>query len=90
MRVDEVNLSDPEFWLRPEAERDEGFALLRRENPVPFFEEPEMEYLPQGPGYFSLTKFDDVVFASRHPDLFISGKGTNVPDFPEEIRVFTA
>ena len=86
MRVDEVNLSDIEFWLRPEEERDEAFRLLRRENPVPFFEEPEFEMLPQGPGYWSLTKYDDVVFASRHPDLFISGKGTNVPDFPDELN----
>ena len=86
MRVDEVNLSDPELWLRPEEERNAAFALLRRENPVPFFEEPEMEYLEKGPGYFSLTKYDDVVFASRHPDLFISGKGTNVPDFPDELN----
>jgi cytochrome P450 len=83
--VDDVNLSDIEFWARPEEEREEGFRLLRRERPVPFFEEPEFEDLPQGPGYWSLTKYDDVVFASRHPDLFISGQGTNVPDMPPEI-----
>ena len=88
MRVDEVNLSDIEFWLRPEHERVEGFRLLRQERPVTFFEEPEYEggILPQGPGYWSLTKHDDVMFVSRHPDLFISGSGTNIPTFPDELN----
>ena len=77
--ADEVDLAAEDFWLRPEDEREAAFALLRRDRPVAFFEEPEFEMFPKGPGYWSLTKYDDVVFASRHPELFISGKGSNIP-----------
>ena len=84
--ADDVDLSDPAFWERPEEEREEGFALLRRDKPVAFFPEPEFEVFPAGPGYWSLTKYDDVVFVSRHPDLFISGKGSNIPDMPVEVN----
>lgn len=85
MLADDVNLSDFEFWLRPEEEREEAFRLLRAERPVAFFEEPEFENLPPGPGYWSLTKYDDVVFASRHPELFCSGQGSNIGDMPPEL-----
>jgi cytochrome P450 len=84
--ADDVDLSAMEFWLLPEEERDAAFALLRRDKPVPFFDELPFEAFPGGPGYWNLTKYDDVVFASRHPDLFISGNGVNIPDFPAEIN----
>jgi len=85
--VDQINLSDFDFWLQPDVVRDETFAALRRERPVAFFEEPEpdIEGLEQGPGYWSLFKHDDVVFASRHPELFISGQGSNIFDMPPEL-----
>jgi cytochrome P450 len=94
VHVDEVNLSDFEFWLKPESERDAAFALLRRDKPVAFFDEvlPEgfeemgIAGIEPGPGYWSLTKYDDVVFASRHPELFCSGQGTNIGDLPPELN----
>jgi cytochrome P450 len=30
-------------------------------------------------GFWSLTRYEDVLFVSRHPELFISGKGINGP-----------
>jgi cytochrome P450 len=32
------------------------------------------------------VKYEDVMHASRHPELFISGKGSNIPDLPEEVN----
>ena len=89
MQLDEIDLSDIEgFWMRPMAERDVAFETLRREDPIRFFKEGETEYLPAGPGYYALTRHADIIEASRHPELFQSGKGVNVPDLPQEFNEF--
>ncbi len=88
--VDEINLSDPEFWLRERPYRDGAFAALRRERPMAFFDEWKYEdpRMPHGPGYWSLTRHDDIWHVSRHPELFCSGQGTNIGDMPVEIAEF--
>ncbi|MGH9172574.1 MAG: cytochrome P450 [Acidimicrobiales bacterium] len=86
LTIDDIDLSSIDFWLRPPEEREAAFALLRRERPVPFFEELALENLAAGPGYYCLTKYDDVMYASRHADLFASGRGTQVVDMPEELN----
>jgi cytochrome P450 len=91
LRVDEIDLSDLEFWVLPDEVREGAFKTLREERPIPFFEEPEidLEFLPRGPGYYALTRHADIVEASRHPELFQSGKGaTSVPDMPPEFLEF--
>ena len=91
LRVDEINLSDLEFWTLPEDVREGAFKTLRDERPIAFFEEPEMEFefIPRGPGYYALTRHADIIEASRHPELFQSGKGaTTVPDLPPEFLEF--
>jgi methyl-branched lipid omega-hydroxylase len=84
------DLSDIEnFWTAPLVERAAAFAALREREPVPFFEEPEFSYLPKGPGYWALTRLDDLVEASRTPSVFTSGKGsTSVADMPPEFLEF--
>src|SRR5437763_813617 len=84
--ADKIDFGDPESWPENDLQREAMFAKLRRERPMSFHTEPEFEGFPAGPGYWSLVKYDDVVFASREPDLFISGKGTNVPDLPQEVN----
>jgi cytochrome P450 len=88
--LDDVDLSSNELWAGPEDERESAFALLRQEAPVRFFREMELEAwdLPPGPGYWALTRYDDVAHASRHPALFCSGRGTNIPDLPRSIAEF--
>jgi cytochrome P450 len=84
----EIDLSDVEFWLQPEAYREGAFRTLRDEAPVRFFAEREFPPLPAGPGYWALTRHDDIWAASRNPQLFTSGRGTNIPDLPIEIAEF--
>ena len=86
--LEEIALSSPEFWSAGPERREAGFATLRHEAPVRFFEEVAFEGWPAGPGYWALTKYDDVVEASRRPDLFCSGQGTNIADLPIEIAEF--
>lgn len=84
------DLSDLEhFWTAPIAERAAAFARLREREPVPFFAEPQFAYLPQGPGYWALTRLDDLVEASRNPKVFTSGPGaTSIADMPPEFLEF--
>jgi cytochrome P450 len=87
--LDELNLSDLDWWTRPIAEREEAFAQLRAERPRAFFEEPDFgEFFPRGAGYWALTRHADVVDVSHRPDEFCSGKGTNIIDLPPDFLEF--
>ena len=81
-----IDLSDFEgFWAKPLDYRHAAFDELRARPGLPFFEEPEFGSLPRGRGYYAVTKMDDILFASRNPGTFISGKGNATPvDMPEE------
>ncbi|OLT01893.1 hypothetical protein BJF90_30655 [Pseudonocardia sp. CNS-004] len=86
--VGRPDLSDLGFWTEPIAQRAAAFATLREREPVPFYPEPDIG-LPRGPGFWALTKLDDLVEASRNAAVFTSGKGsTNVVDQPPEFREF--
>jgi methyl-branched lipid omega-hydroxylase len=86
--IDAIDFGDMTLW-----ERDDWpgmFAALRAHRPVSWHTEPEIPgfMTEPGPGFWSLARYDDIVHASRHPELFISGKGTNIPDFPPEVYEF--
>jgi cytochrome P450 len=86
----EINLSNPEFWAKDHAYRHGAFKTLRDESPYQFFEEWEFENspIPRGPGYFALTRYEDIWHVSRHPEIFCSGKGTNIGDLTVELNEF--
>jgi cytochrome P450 len=84
--VGEISLSDFELWSKPESYREAVFAKLRVEKPISFHEELPFEEFPAGPGFWALTTYEDVTFASRHPELFISGQGSNIGDLPAELN----
>lgn len=86
--VDKIWLSDPMFWVRPFEEREGAFATLRRERPVSFHEELDTGIFPRGPGFWSLVKHEDVLLASRQPEIFCSGRGSNIADLPEPFLEF--
>lgn len=88
--VDEINLSDMEFWKRPYDEREGAFRTLRRERPIAHYDEPVLEgssiEFPAGNGYYSLTRYVDIAEASRHPEVFLSGPGAvSLLDLPSEM-----
>jgi cytochrome P450 len=90
MSVDDIDLSALEFWAQPDEARDEAFTRLRREAPVKHFRELAFQEggFPEGAGYWAVTKYADVWQVSRHPELFRSGQGVNIPDMPVEISEF--
>jgi cytochrome P450 len=86
--LDEIDLGSLEFWGLPGDHREGAFATLRRERPVAFFDEPDVEGFPPGPGFWALTKLDDVWHASRHPGQFSSRPSIVVKDVPEDVAEF--
>jgi cytochrome P450 len=80
--------ADETFFSHGSGSRVEAFRRLRDEAPVCFMEEPEIPMLGQGPGFWSVTRHADVMYVSRHPDLFCSGLGTQVIDMPVELSEF--
>jgi len=77
MKLGDVDLCNPDAFAQgfPHA----YFRMLRAEAPVSF--NPEAD----GPGFWVITKYDDVKTISRNPGLFSSWVGgTNITDLPEE------
>ena len=91
LTADQIDLSDVEFWTRPLAEREGAFLTLRTEKPLGFWAEPDISEagIAPGPGYYGVTKFDDIVEISRSPDRYCSGQGaTSITDLPEFMNDF--
>ena len=88
--LDDIDLSDPEFWTRDRAFREGAFKTLRDERPFAFFEERVIEGapFPPGPGYYAVTRHDDIWHISRNAQLFCSGRGSNIGDLPVEMNEF--
>jgi len=77
----DVDLFSPDTFV--EGTPNHMYKLLRSEAPV--YLHPE----PGGPGFYVVTKYDDVVTISMDQGLFSSWRGgTNIPDLPEEHLTF--
>ncbi|WP_344592026.1 cytochrome P450 [Actinomadura vinacea] len=61
-----IDLSGMDFWAQPYTERDKAFASLRAVG------EPVFCPRPDAPGFYALTRYDQVVEASRNPQVFSS------------------
>lgn len=67
MQLSDVDLLDPDRFLAQE--HHEMFKVLRREAPVYWHDEPD------GPGFWAITKLDDLVEINRQAELFSSEVG---------------
>jgi cholest-4-en-3-one 26-monooxygenase len=77
MRLSEVELHDPDVFVR--GVPHEALRLLRKESPIYFHAEPG------GPGFWAVTKYDDVVTVGKDPGRFSSHRGgTNIQDYPPD------
>ncbi len=84
------DISQMAFWLAPRDERIAAFQTLRNTPGLPKYPERFLEGspFPPGPGYFAVTRYEDVWAASRNPELFCSGQGSNIVDLPQELNEF--
>ncbi|HYM14717.1 MAG TPA: cytochrome P450 [Dehalococcoidia bacterium] len=73
MQLTEVDLYSPDTYI--DRVPHDVFKLLRRESPVHWHREAS------GPGYWALTKYDDIVAVSQDSATFSSARmGTNIDD----------
>jgi cytochrome P450 len=77
LTLDDVDLVDLDVWQ--ERVPHEWFALLRREAPLHWQEEPD------GRGFWSFTRYDDVVAVSKDFETYSSeAGGTSLQDLTDE------
>jgi methyl-branched lipid omega-hydroxylase len=89
LNVEDINLTDWDFWARPLSERNAAFRVLRERPGLAFFEEPDIVVVPQGPGYYALVRHADVIEASRRPEDFCSGQSAiSIPDMPADMNEY--
>jgi cytochrome P450 len=89
--VDEINPILPEFWVRPQSEIEADLASLRALPTLPFRAEPpipEGNPLPQGPGYWAVTRHADILELSKRADRVSSASGITVMDSPPEFNEY--
>jgi methyl-branched lipid omega-hydroxylase len=73
-----------DFWSVDDDVRDGAFTTLRREAPVSH----HPEFVEGGPGHWAVTRYEDVFFASRHPEIFSSAAGITVGDQTPELNEY--
>ncbi|PXX11212.1 cytochrome P450 [Mycolicibacterium moriokaense] len=76
----DIDLGSWSFWVKDDDLRDGAFATLRREAPISFHEPLDTPAAQPGPGHWAVTRFDDVWFASRHPQIFSSSPSIVIND----------
>jgi cytochrome P450 len=87
--LEEIDLSDRDFWLEPPTVRHAVFDRLRVERPFAFFAEPEIPGLDPGPGYYAVTRYTDLDAISSQPTVFSSGEGAvSITDIPADLNEF--
>lgn len=84
----DIDLGTIEFWEQDEQLRDGAFTTLRREAPITFFHEIEYDGFEAGNGHWALMAFDDVHYASRHPEIFSSYPNITIGDQAPEVAEY--
>ncbi len=85
---DEVDLSSRGLWALTPRERDERFAVLRRERPVSWQRPVEngAGARAESGGFWAVTRHPDTYSGFRRAE-FLSGQGVFYEDVPDEVRV---
>ena len=84
----DIELGSLDFWQLDESYRDGAFATLRREAPISFWPAIELPGFTAGNGHWALTRRDDVLYASRHPEIFSSSPNITINDQTPQISEY--
>jgi cytochrome P450 len=89
--MEQIDLTDLDFWSRPVEEIEGAFELLRAEHPLAHFDDPDLRAdsalaPPPGAGYRAVVRHADVTAVSRRPEVYRSGPGAvSMVDMPPEM-----
>jgi cytochrome P450 len=75
LRPGDIDLSNPKTFL--DGVPNDYFRVLREEAPVQWQTECKLPVFLPGPGYWALTRYEDVMFVSKNPDIFSSAAGSS-------------
>lgn len=81
-----VDITSHDFWTRPFDQRDETFAGLRAGDGLSWHPPLSSLFDLEEPGFWALTRREDIVFASQHPELFTSAQGIALDPMPAEFQ----
>ena len=77
--LDEINLASFDFWMRDDVHG--ALARLRRERPIAWHEHRDC-----GRGFWSLTRYDEIVAATRDWETFSSASGIQAMTEAEDVE----
>ena len=83
---DPVSISPLSFWEATAEEREKSFKILRNERPVSWHPPLEGTLMPPPvDGVWAITRHEDIVYVSKHPEIFSSAQGVQIEAVPMEI-----
>ncbi|ORW00324.1 cytochrome P450 [Mycobacterium kyorinense] len=80
------DISTRDFWSQPFAVRDATFAQLRAAEGLTWHPPLPSLFPVEEPGFWALTRREDIVYASQHPELFSSAQGVALDPMPAEVQ----
>lgn len=86
--LSDIDLGSWTFWGLDDDVRDGAFATLRREAPIAFHDSFVGDGFDAQAGHWALTRYDDVFYASRHPEIFSSANGITIGDQNPELAEY--
>jgi cytochrome P450 len=84
----DIDLGSYDFWASDDEFRHGAFATLRRKAPISYFPALARPGESPGSGHWALTTYDDVRYASRHPEIFSSVPTILMSDMAPEVAEY--
>jgi cytochrome P450 len=81
-----LDITSHDFWSLPFDERDRAFATLRAADGLSWQRPMSSIFDVVEPGFWALTRREDIVFVSQHPELFTSAQGVALDPMPVEFQ----
>src|SRR3954454_25391293 len=77
-RTVDLDISSNEFWSKSFEERDESFAILRRDAPVSWHPPTEFPFPHEEEGFWAVVRHEDINTVSRQTQRFGSRYGVSL------------
>lgn len=84
------DITSHDFWSQPFDVRDQTFAQLRALDGISWHRPLPTLFDIDEPGFWALTRREDIHFASHNPELFTSTLGVALDPMPAEVQRFAA
>lgn len=84
-----LDISSPVFWDKPFSEREQTFALLRRDGQdagLTWHEPMNADFPHSETGFWAATRHEDISYISKHHELFSSAEGIAISPLPKEFQ----